>query len=254
MGLEKSNRSSINEKKEIDQSLLNIKNVMQKINTHLNAAQIHLLSESEKMIDQIDSKGFTLPTAYRQHITADGKNEIEKISEVFVPLSSIVPPGIFRISQVDVELPISLYFEDISPDKKSNVRKNSQKKEGETQAVLRLKYDYQQLTNIISPVTLKPTLVMELEFLNYTQVTSNKCKAKGRINVYEIEKTNPIQKERIYLSIENGTITPAEGELDENGSMTFRIVCPCKKGGVLDTSILALVGSVTRKFIVHLSP
>lgn len=248
--------SSKKKKQKTDDSILNIKGVIKQINNHLCSAQTHLLSESGKMVTQINTTEIALPTAYRQFIKSDGKSEIQKISEVRVPLGSLLPPGVFYISHVDVELPISIDVMNNQPAKDKDLVLTSPKPEAKSQATLKLTYQYQTLSKVVSPLTLQSAPFLDLKFLDFSLDPKNRrrCFVKGTIEAHDGETDKPLAGAKIYLSVENGNVVPSVGNLNKEGIIKFRIIGPCQKDGEFNNTMLVLINGVTRTFNILLSP
>lgn len=239
-----------------DDSILNIKNTIQQINTCLCSAQMHLLSESGEMVAQIDTTEIALPTAYRQIIKANGESEIQKISEVKMPLGSLLPTGMFYISHVEVDLPISIDLADNQPVKDKDSILASKKPEAKTQATLKLTYQYQPLSKVVTPSIFQATPFMDLKFIDFSLDPKNqrRCSAKGMIEARDGETDKPLAGTKIYLSVENGNVMPSVGNLNKTGKIEFRIVGPCQKDGEFNNTMLVLINGITRTFSILLSP
>ncbi|MCD4741825.1 MAG: hypothetical protein K8R67_04990 [Desulfobacteraceae bacterium] len=243
-------------KQKPDDAILNIKDTIQQVNTYLCSAQMHLLSESGKMCAQIDTIELALPTAYRQIIKSDGESEIQKISEVKLPLGSLLPTGMFHISHVEVDLPISIDLVDNQPIKDKDSILDSKKPEARTQATLKLTYQYQPLSKVVTPSIFQATPFVDLKFIDFSLDPKNqrRCTAIGVIEVCDGETGEPLDGAKIFLSVKDGNVMPSVGYLNKKGIIEFRIIGNCQKDGEFNNTMLILINGVTRTFNILLSP
>lgn len=239
-----------------DDQILNIKESIQQINDHICSAQKHLLSESGKMVVDLNATEISLPTAYKQIINASGESVIQKISEVKIPIGSLIPAGIFHISNVELDMPISINSASVQSTKGKEAILSRNMPEVVNNATLKLTYQYQQLSDIVSPPIFRTIPFLELKFTEFGPDKKNRrfCSAKGVIEAYDGETNEPLVGNIIHLSIENGSVMPSQGKLNNKGMIEFRILGPCKQDGSFTNTMIVLINGATRTFEISLSP
>lgn len=230
-----------------------IEDTINEINTHICKAQTHLLSRSRDIIIDIEKEEINLPTVYQQVVNEEGQSEIKKVSDIKIPFGYFLTPGVFQISKVDVEIPFKIEME--NKPAKTDIVTSLKKNESNLSATLRLSYEYVQLNNYTVPAFISSNPFIEVRFLDFSIDPKFKarCTAHGLIEVKNEKTGIPLARQKIYLNLEEGSIVPTEGTLDDSGKLEFKISSTCLKDQKLATNLTAIINGVKRKLSILLT-
>jgi hypothetical protein len=236
------------------QNLPEIQKAIKAVTEHVHEAQAHLLAESAKLATSGGKKEYEveLPTAYRHTVDDQGESTIERLSSIRIPLSSIVPPGVFQIDRMDVSLPVPL----TAPSPVAPGRKRAGKETTHAEATLNLTYVYRPIEGVPSPVRIEDRPLLDLRVKEYEVEGEfrKRCLARAVLTARHGETGKPLSKARVHLSVEPGNVMPTRARLDDQGRLRLEMTGGCDEKGSFDTVLTVLVRGVTRTLRVSLSP
>ncbi len=173
------------------------------------------------MINELENINVNLPTAFHQVIDSEGKGKLTKISGIELPLTALIQPGFFQISQVEVGMP--------------------EKIESSSHIALKITYQYHILSKTLPAIVqINPFLDLKIENYVVDLKIRNRCFADGYIEVRDGETNEPLSNTKIYLNIKSGNIIPNVGYLNKRGKLKFEIIGHCDDDGKLTTSICSI--------------